>query len=215
MWKWIARWPVKWVKRIIARDASKPFPSITIARRFAWTFSRRIAMEKTFNPKRLASLIEAICEAYSQALPGGRWAPIFAGDRIFTFCNETVNLVCKRMGYYDFDIPETPRPDDAKLANQMFNELIATDDWEETDVTEAQACANYGYPVVAAWKNPNPGFPGHVAIVMPGNLEYSGSWGDMAPKIMNVGKDIFICKKASWAFRKEAKPRYFVLKKVI
>lgn len=39
--------------------------------------------------------------------------------------------------------------------------------WREVKPLEAQAMANLGHPVVAAWSNPKPKSPGHVAMVRP------------------------------------------------
>lgn len=163
--------------------------------------------------KSIPKLVDAICEAFEKSLPGGEFA---ASDAV-THCNEAVNFVAKRMGYAGFDDLRTAAPDDAILANQMFDLMAKSPDWLEVDGVVAQSHANVGALIVAAWKNSS-GVHGHVAIVRPGNCAYSAKWGNqppqppMIPKVSNVGKAElrFIGRGANWAFGDP--PKYFAWK---
>jgi len=159
----------------------------------------------------IGKLNDAICEAYVRGLPGGQWAPFMGiSGEWYNFCNEAVNYICKAMDYQFFDRIETVSPHDAILANQMFDIMIDPEsDWMQVSARESQALANGGALVIAGWKHPTSGH-GHVAVVRPGCTKYSGNWKSDAPKILNIGKDNFIHKKASWAFRMV--PHFFVLK---
>lgn len=165
----------------------------------------------------LPTLIDALCEVFEESLPAGR----FAEANGVTHCNEAVNFVAKRMGYDGFDEVKTVDPDDAKRANDMFVFMATSPDfWMEVEGAVAQSHANNGAFVIAAWKNPM-GEHGHVAVVRPGNLAYSGKWGNEAPalprvpKIVNVGKAAqrYIGRGANWSFGTE--PKYFALKATI
>lgn len=159
--------------------------------------------------KNIGTLVDSICEAYAKGLPGGIWEPKYVpGHGLITYCNEAVNYICKAFGYAKFDKPGTPYPTDAILANEQFD--IMSDqagDWIKVTAKVGQDLANQGAVVVAAIQMEG---HGHVTIIRPGNIAYSGTWKTAAPKCMNIGKNNFIDKKASWAFR--AEPKFFTLK---
>jgi hypothetical protein len=48
-------------------------------------------------------------------------------------------------------------------------------------LTRAQAEANSGHAVVAVWKNPDANRPGHIALIIPGVLKQSDTWGLLVP----------------------------------
>jgi hypothetical protein len=165
----------------------------------------------------IGKLMDAICEAYNMSLPVGAgrnlFEPFFSvGEaRWYTKCNEAFNFIARRMNYDHFDMAATPNPTDAALANVMFAEMNDPNGhWRRIDAILAQKMANEGCLVAAASKN-EPGH-GHICVIMPGTAELSGTYAEMVPKVMNVGKDVFIGKKASFAFRQEQKPSYFCLK---
>ena len=161
---------------------------------------------------RIFQLIDAICDAYSMALPGEKWAPKRLDGILYTYCNEAVNFICKFMGYHRFDRQLVTGGDEALLANQMFDIMSEEDgQWLTVFADVAQYHANCGILVIAGMKNATG--HGHVCIVRPGLLQHSGKWRGPAPRVMNVGKDVFIDKKASYAFREE--PKYFALKEMI
>jgi hypothetical protein len=157
-------------------------------------------------------LIDAICDAYSMALPGEKWAPRMIDGVLYTYCNEAVNFICKRMNYTKFDRPLVTSGDEAILANQMFDKMSEPEgDWMAVFADVAQYHANQGAIVIAGMKNKLG--HGHVCIVRPGILQHSGKWQAPAPRVMNVGRDVFIDRKASFAFREQ--PSYFVLKEMV
>jgi len=166
----------------------------------------------------IGMLMDAVWEAYNMAIPLGDhrgrhnvFEPFFADGRWYTKCNEGFNLICRRMGYEKFDRRETEHPTDAQLANFMYAAMNNPDgDWRQIDAVMAQHMANAGCLVAAA--DANVGRPGHVCVVVPGETEHSGSFGYAVPKVMNIGKDVFIGKKVSYAFPSSDKPDYFCLK---
>lgn len=161
----------------------------------------------------VARLIDACCEIFERSLVGGD----LSDANGVTHCNEAVNYVAKAMGYNGFDKLKTLDPTDAILANQMYDAMASNPEWMEVDGTVAQAHANNGALVIAAWKNPT-GIHGHVAVVRPGQLTHSMKWANQPPqparipKIVNVGKAEcrYIARGANWSFGEE--PKYFVLK---
>ncbi len=162
-------------------------------------------------------LMDAVYDAYNFALPiKGRkernaFEPFFSEGRWFTKCNEAFNFVAKRMGYNSFDRRETQNPTDAQLANVIFARMRdPSGDWRQISGDLAGQMANTGALVAAI--DENPGGPGHVCVVIPGHVEYSPSFGYAVPKVMNIGKDVFIGKRASFAFQATDKPLYFCLK---
>lgn len=162
-------------------------------------------------PRNIGQLVDAITEAYALAQKGQRWEPRFDGMNWTTFCNEATNYVCRKMSYDGFTKPGTADPWDATLANEMVKQMSGGPDWKEIEAGEAQDFANKGALVVAGMVSDNG--HGHVAIVRPGCAEWSGSWQALSPKVLNVGKENFIDKKASFAFR--AVPRFFVLREML
>lgn len=47
--------------------------------------------------------------------------------------------------------------------------------WEQVDEHTAQRMADEGQVAVAVWQNPQPGKPGHIAVLVP-SLEEDGTW---------------------------------------
>ena len=162
--------------------------------------------------KDIGLLMDGVYAAYGLALGNGPFHPIFGDGGPTTFCNEAVNVVCRRVGYEKFDRSNPSRPYGALLANQMFDAMNDPDgDWRPLPHGQAaQQAANAGNLVIAGYKNSDG--HGHVAVVIPGYVERSAAWGDLAPKIMNVGKDVWIGRIASFAFSKAELPTFFTLK---
>ena len=165
--------------------------------------------------KNVPRLIDAVCWAYSSALPGKMWAPVRDVGGLTTYCNEGFNFICKRMGYSYFDRSTLERPHGAMLANQMYDVMNDPNgDWMSiSDTKVIQYHANSGVLCAAATKNITG--HGHVCTIMPGEAELSGSWKMLAPKVMNIGKDVFIGQKASFAFSADNIPRYFALRSML
>lgn len=159
----------------------------------------------------VANLTDAICAAFMKALPKQPWAPIFNDDGSVntTFCNCFVESVARAMGYTKFWHADRNEP---MTADEMFEAMTLSDEWMiEVSGAMAQIHANNGALVIAAILNPQG--HGHVCIVRPGNTVTSGHWGKQAPRVANVGKDVFIDKDAAYAFVPE--PSYFTLKSTI
>jgi hypothetical protein len=161
--------------------------------------------------RNIGQLVDAITEAFALSLKGQRWEPRFDGSNWLTFCNEATNYVCRKMGYSGFDKPDSPHAFDAVLANQMVQKMRMGPDWKEIEAAEAQDFANRGALVVAGLASE--GGHGHVCVVRPGSAEWSGSWQALSPKVLNVGKENFLDKKASFAFR--SPPKFFVLREML
>lgn len=159
----------------------------------------------------LPLLMDAICEGWTKSLTGaygdGTFSSAVDG---FTDCNRFVNFVCQKMGYHNF-VPIGQRL--PMLANSMYRYMVShPEEWHEVEGSEAQDFANRGYIVIAAQENPIGS--GHVCIVRPGTLTYSGKWLDSeVPKVANVSIPNLcrIDRGANFAF--SDKPQYFVLKK--
>ena len=83
-----------------------------------------------------------------------------------------------------------------KRANEMYDQMNSSGNFEEIDPSEAQETANDGDVVIAAWKNPS-GSSGHVAMVVPGEAGKTGTWegkpartiGGM-PRVMDTGSGL-------------------------
>lgn len=143
--------------------------------------------------RNIALLVDAICEAYD--------TKAFRPSDGATHCNEVIQYVCRKFNYTKFY---------GKVANEIIDIMKAPDSpWSNITPNEAWQAANEGSLVIAGLKaEPH----GHVCIVRPGTLEFSGNWKENAPKVMNMGKNCFIDKGANYAFHD--KPEYFVLSKV-
>lgn len=160
--------------------------------------------------KDLPLLVDAICEGWTKSLTGvygdGTFSSAVDG---FTDCNRFVHYVCDRFGYKNF-VPLGQRL--PMLANSMFRYMESNgDEWFEVDGANAQRLANMGGLVVAAQENLNG--HGHVCVVRPGTLTYSGKWLDSeVPKVANVSVPNLcrIDRGANYAF--SDKPQYFVLR---
>jgi hypothetical protein len=164
--------------------------------------------------KSIAKLMELVYKVHQFGFQGEKWDPSLNSTtgEIVTKCNEAVNFVSKNMGYFLFDIPNTRNPDDAILANAMIDMMEnRKEEWELLDIEAAQDQANQGRLIIAGWKNPT-GDHGHVCVVIPGLIEFSGTLNSKVPKIINIGKSNFIGKKASFAFSEL--PKYYGLKEI-
>lgn len=75
------------------------------------------------------------------------------------------------------------------LANGMVRYWSRTPDlWHPISLYQAQDYANKGYFVVIGWVNPT-GIHGHVVVVVPGEMEYSGVWKKKVPVVLEMGED--------------------------
>lgn len=84
-----------------------------------------------------------------------------------TFCNVFVSDVTRALGC---GVPH------GLLANQQVAWLKGRRDWWVVEETEAALRALCGFPVVAAWANPEATRPGHVAVLVPPPERLTGLW---------------------------------------
>lgn len=119
-----------------------------------------------------------------------------------TYCNCFVQTVAVALGCAEFSKPDGT----AISANQMIDRVASSPNWVGVDAATAQAKANEGALVVAAYKSdPH----GHVAIVIPGKLQASPTHGHELPSGANVGKKNFYGLHIGHAFTHAQCPVYF------
>lgn len=102
-----------------------------------------------------------------------------------TACNLFVGRVMARM----YGLSSFVSSDGSFLkANEIAILMPTWNDWldlgsagDQANLTAAADAAKLNYPVLAVWANPVAGKPGHVALVGPGPLTPSGSWGLRTP----------------------------------
>lgn len=123
--------------------------------------------------------------------------PRYAQNEQRTYCNIFAWDVTKAMGaeiphWVDANgnsvAPATPGSQELRV-NGMVEWLETHGErngWHPISAEEAQARANEGKPAVALWRNPNPGQPGHVGIVRPGEYDT-----DKGPAIAQAGMQNF------------------------
>lgn len=156
--------------------------------------------------KNLPLLLNSAYYGFNRALPGGDLAPVFNPDGSVkeTFCNRFIQYVLNNFGYVDMN---------ELTANRMH---VYMEDphhgWISVSDEVAQHHANNGVIVLAS--KPSEG-DGHVCLIIPGILEKSTNWAKSVPKCANVGKDVFIGKKVSFAFQADNQPIYFALSGMI
>jgi len=119
---------------------------------------------------------------------------------------------------YTFQALALVYPDAADFSytdNHSFYQAVkAGDDWElvgaayqQEVLKKAQEMANGGQPVVAVYLDQNEE-PLHVAVILPGELQTSGSWNMQVPQAISLPDfnpdNAFIQKPLSYAFEKRA-----------
>jgi hypothetical protein len=113
-------------------------------------------------------------------------APRYQAKDGNTYCNIFVTDVCRAMGFAPshwvdpFGNPGKASKGNQELnANRLINWFYDHGErygWHPADREVALAAAERGHLVVAAWKNPLPTRPGHVAIVLPeGTIAQAGA----------------------------------------
>ena len=104
-----------------------------------------------------------------------------------THCSAFVAAAAKHLGVYILRPPQHPQ---ALLANAQYDWLEskgAKQGWQPVrDGVEAQALANSGLLVVAAYRNPNDHKPGHIAIVRPSEKSRAAIQSE-GPQITQAG----------------------------
>ncbi|HTP94263.1 MAG TPA: hypothetical protein VMK05_00330 [Burkholderiales bacterium] len=104
-----------------------------------------------------------------------------------THCSAFVAAAAKQLGVY---ILRPPRHPQALLANAQYDWLEskgAKEGWQPVrDGAEAQALANRGLLVVAAYRNRNDHKPGHIAIVRPSDKSRAAIQSE-GPQVTQAG----------------------------
>lgn len=130
-----------------------------------------------------------------------KWSPKF--KRNLTYCNQFVHYIATAFNCHLFK---------DKLANDMIAIMMNNFDiFEPVEPDQAQTLANEHKLVIAGWLNPK-GHPGHVAIIVEGELTWSKSHRDDVPLCANVGVNNFCGRPVSFAFNKKMKPLYWAWK---
>lgn len=147
--------------------------------------------------RRIITLFDAICVGWDNP----RYYPEFEnGTLVKTHCNAFIDDVASAVGCFDFHDQNTKEPllaDDimAVLINadpERWVELKVHEDSKTNDFEVIQVWANQGFLTIAgATSSMLKAAHGHVCIIRPGQMKYSGKWG-LCPVVANVGKEMFI-----------------------
>lgn len=132
--------------------------------------------------------------------------PSLLGRKGTTYCNIAVQRISEFFGFHGFR---------GLLANDMYKVCLNSDRWSLlkifrvdkktfSDCLIAQSRAMNGNFVVAAKRGSG---NGHIAVVYPGKMAYSGKWGEDVPLVANVGKKNGIMG-ANYAFKE--RPEFFI-----
>lgn len=109
-------------------------------------------------------------------------------DKPHTHCSAFVASIAKRLGVY---VLRPPDHSAVLLANAQMGWLrspeAVADGWRPLpDATAAQTRANLGELVLAAFENPDPHRPGHIAIVRPSDID-SAALSAEGPLVIQAG----------------------------
>lgn len=114
-------------------------------------------------------------------------------DKVGTHCSAFVASAGQRLGIYILRPPQHKPTFLASAQQEWLNSPEGRHEgWERVEnALAARDRANEGQWVVASWRNPRPGKPGHIAIVLPSN------WSDERIRqegceIMQAGRQNFL-----------------------
>lgn len=114
-----------------------------------------------------------------------------------TFCNFAADHVAHGMGCDD--LRKDGQPLTADEIYQVFN---TSKDWRVMTLGAPSVFATEGSLIFGIMNSKMLNQEhGHIATVLPGEPIWSGHWVAMAPICMNVGRDVFIGRPMSFAFR--------------
>jgi|GEM_PF-4022308 len=168
--------------------------------------SLAIAQDKCSQVIQLLDQVKDACQAY----PPQDYCNIFVGQAISDMYQiDDFKLSASPTGFYD--------------ANSIVLNLFTTwsANWQNLGTADsqdvlnaAQNVANSNKCVIAVWRNPNPSNPGHICLILPGQLTASGTWGLNVPNsanfAMNAPANNYVCDKLSKAFRANAAPAVYL-----
>ena len=122
-----------------------------------------------------------------------------------TYCNLFVQEVMHLC--YDYKLF------DGCLANNILCLMKQYDEWEKVDymtlISDSfEDTRNHSIIIAAQHAKPH----GHVVVLLPGDLGYSGKWTKAVPLCANIGKSNFFGKGISFVFKDE--PEYYLYKGV-
>ena len=114
-----------------------------------------------------------------------------ATKNIKTHCSSFAAAACKHLHIY---LLRPPEHKESLLANAQYEwlstEEAAKDGWEKlpsNDYKTIQEKANSGFVVIAVWKNPSPHLSGHIALIMPQNID-AEKLSEKTIKIIQAGR---------------------------
>lgn len=147
--------------------------------------------------KNLPLLMNLSYYAYNRGLPHpdgsrGDFQPVISKDGQIevTYCNQAMQYILSGFGYDRMN---------GMNANEMTGFMGAPENgWIAVGDDVAQAHASNGILVLAGWINTEG--HGHICMILPGILEKSGTAGKAVPKCVNIGREVFIGKRLSFAF---------------
>lgn len=138
------------------------------------------------------------------AVKNPEWQP--KGEK--TFCNIAADYIATGMGCWDLkDFNGQPL-----MADDIYNMIIGKgkieERWRPVTLGGTWVLANQGALVFGILNSTQLGEShGHLSTVVPGDPIWSGHWENMSPLCANVGKENFIGRPMSYAFRTQ--PDFF------
>lgn len=136
--------------------------------------------------------------------------PLFEPKEGVTHCNQAADYVAHGLGCDDLRNSEGQ----ALTANEMYYFMksdMNKERWRPVTIGGTWVLSGKGALVFAAMNDVElgePGGHGHISTVIPGNPVWSGHWNQLSPLCMNVGRENFIGRPTSFAFREC--PEFFV-----
>ncbi len=137
--------------------------------------------------------------------------PTPGGPEAKTHCSAFVAALAERLGVYVLRPPEHKQELLANAQMRWLRESGADFGWVEVaGPHQAQAFANEGQFVVAAWENPNPHRPGHIAILRP-STKSEAALAAEGPQETQSGTRNYLSTSVSVGFRRHKADsiRYF------
>lgn len=124
--------------------------------------------------------------------------PEFQPSDGVTHCNQAADFIAFGMGCRDLRDVEG----NVLMADPIIWKLRGNPNWREVTLGGTWNLANQGALIFGVLTSSQLGEEhGHIATVIPGRPIYSGHWENLSPLCANVGKENFIGRPMSYAFR--------------